>query len=378
MFIIDEQTNRVIKIKEKHFTKLGLKERENLQEWIVNDPEFFGEELLFIQKEFDGFDDTRERLDLLALDKFGDIVVIENKLDDTGKDVVWQVLKYASYCASLSKVQIKNIYQQYIDKGNIDGDAETNITEFFGANDFEEVILNKSQRIIMVSGSFRKEVTSTVLWLLNNYKLKIQCFKVTPFSMGNQLLMNLEQIIPVKEAEEYMIRMADKNQEDSDAKEELKARHKIRLEFWKQLLEKVNQSETKLFQNINPSKDHWLSSGIGMSGLGLNFVVSKSYARTELMIARSEKEENKFIFDQLYQKKEQIEQEFGDQLTWERLNTKKSCRVKYEMQEVSLYEKEDWAKMMEYLIENMIKMEKAILKPAKATFQKMKRNLKTE
>jgi hypothetical protein len=28
-----------------------------------------GEELLIIQKEFDGFEDTNERLDLLALDK---------------------------------------------------------------------------------------------------------------------------------------------------------------------------------------------------------------------------------------------------------------------------------------------------------------------
>lgn len=39
-----------------------------------------GEELLIIQKEFDGFDDTRERLDLLALDKDGNLVIIENKL----------------------------------------------------------------------------------------------------------------------------------------------------------------------------------------------------------------------------------------------------------------------------------------------------------
>ncbi len=64
-------------------------------------PESLGEELLIIQKEFDGFDETRERLDLLALDKQGSLVVIENKLDDSGRDVVWQALKYASYCSSL-------------------------------------------------------------------------------------------------------------------------------------------------------------------------------------------------------------------------------------------------------------------------------------
>lgn len=32
--------------------------------------------------------DTRECLDLLALDKDGNLVIIENKLDDSGRDVV--------------------------------------------------------------------------------------------------------------------------------------------------------------------------------------------------------------------------------------------------------------------------------------------------
>lgn len=44
---------------------------------------------MIIQKEFDGFDDTRERLDLLALDKDGNLVIIENKLDWTTVAVMW-------------------------------------------------------------------------------------------------------------------------------------------------------------------------------------------------------------------------------------------------------------------------------------------------
>lgn len=41
------------------------------------EPSSLGEELLIIQKEFDGFADTRERLDLLAIDKNGNLVIIE-------------------------------------------------------------------------------------------------------------------------------------------------------------------------------------------------------------------------------------------------------------------------------------------------------------
>src|ERR1043166_6801711 len=100
MYLVNKQTRRLEAIPKAAFRDVGMKERKDLQEWIVHNPEVFGEDLLVIQKEFSGFSDTKERLDILALDKQGNVVVIENKLDDSGRDVVWQVLKYASYCAS--------------------------------------------------------------------------------------------------------------------------------------------------------------------------------------------------------------------------------------------------------------------------------------
>ena len=75
-----------------------------------------------------------------------------------------------------------------------------------GQEDFGEVNLNpgNDQRLIMVAAQFRKEVTSTVLWLLK-HGVSVQCFKATPFQLGDQFLLNLEQVIPLPEAEELMI-----------------------------------------------------------------------------------------------------------------------------------------------------------------------------
>jgi putative inner membrane protein len=93
MYILEEQTKELKEISETTFSEHGLKERYDLQEWIDKNPEILAkelgdeEELLIIQKEFSGFDKTNERLDLLALDKNGNLVIIENKLDDSGKDV---------------------------------------------------------------------------------------------------------------------------------------------------------------------------------------------------------------------------------------------------------------------------------------------------
>ena len=372
MFVVDEEKNRIKKMDSRPLSKLGFREREHLQEWLENTPDAFGEDLLFIQKEFDGFDETKERLDLLAIDKQGNLVVIENKLDDSGKDVTWQVLKYASYCSTFSTKQIKVIYQSYLDKKGVNENAENNISDFLGAEDFSEIQLNKTQRIILVSGDYRKEVTSTVLWLLQRYNLKIQCFKATPFSFGEQILLNIEQIIPVHEVEEFTIKMAEKAQEEQSTQEEQATRHKIRVEFWKELLPKFNL-KTNLFINVNPSKDNWISAGSGVSGVVFDFVISKNYARTEVYMSKSNTDENKFIFDKLCQQKDEIEKQTGS-LEWERLNDKKACRIKQELTNVSLYEKDDWNKMIDFMMDSMLKMESAFKKP----LQKINRELKGE
>jgi hypothetical protein len=358
MYIINKDTNRISRLDEKSFKDLGFGERTHLQEWLANNPEALGEEILIIQKEFDGFNDTNERLDLLGIDKQGNLVVIENKLDDTGRDVTWQVLKYASYCSTLKKEQIKIIYQDYLDKQSTGEKAETNLIDFFDANDFAEISLNsgQTQRIIMVAGNFRKEVTSTVLWLLN-YKLRIQCFKATPFQLGSQLFLDIEQIIPIKEAEDYVISMADKTQEDINTQDELKSRHLLRIEFWKELLKQFNQ-QTNIFQSISPSRDNWIGIGAGISGVMINFVISNYYARVELYMSRPSRDENKFIFDDLQQRQSEIETKLGESLIWERLDSKKACRIKLELNEVDYFNKDDWQKMFDFMTIAMIKMEK--------------------
>lgn len=49
--------------------------------------------------------------------------------------------------------------------------------------------------------------------------------------------------------------------------------------------------------------------------------------RAEIYIDSGVKEQNESLFDFLYQKKEQIEKLFGSSLEWERLDTKRACRV---------------------------------------------------
>ena len=157
MFRVDRTENRIAPLASRSFGELNLREREHLQEWLVHRPDALGEDLLIIQKEFDGFNETRERLDLLALDKQGNLVVIENKLDDSGRDVTWQALKYTAYVSGLTKAQIVTIYQQYLDRHCGGGNATANISEFLDVEDIEGTVLNpgNGQRMMFVAANFQ-------------------------------------------------------------------------------------------------------------------------------------------------------------------------------------------------------------------------------
>lgn len=363
MYLIDKTQNRIKELEKKTFSELGFKERKHLQEWLAHQPTALGEELLIIQKEFNGFNDTNERLDLLALDKEGNLVIIENKLDDTGRDVTWQVLKYASYCSTLNKEQIRNIYQDFLDKEKFGEKAEENLADFF-EQEYEDLSLNKrqSQRVVIVAANFRKEVTSNVLWLLD-YKLRIQCFKATPFALNDQLFLTMEQIIPTKDTEDFVISMADKMQEEISTQEGMKDRHKLRLEFWNKLLPKL-KGKTSIYQNVSPAKDHWLNSGgTGISGVRYCLVITKDYAAVQIEFARSNKEENKKLYDELIKDKDSIEKQFGHELEWKRNDTKISSQVSYTLNGVNIYTPEDWNKALSFMEVNIINLERAMQKP---------------
>lgn len=363
MYLIDTETNRIKNLTKKTFIELGFRERQHLQEWIANKPEALGEELLIIQKEFDGFNDTNERLDLLALDQDGNVVVIENKLDDTGRDVTWQVLKYASYCSTLSKEQIKNIYQNYLNKAGLGEIATEKLSNFYN-QEYEEIAINKgnTQRLILVAANFRKEVTSTVLWLMN-YKLRIQCFKATPFALDEKLFLTLEQIIPTKDTEEFIISMAGKTQDEIATQENLKSRHHIRFEFWTKLLPRL-KGKTPIFQNSSPSRDHWLSAGgTNIRHARYSLLITKTYSGVQLEFGRPNKDENKKLFDELLKYKSEIETKFGHPLHWERSDDTISSRIGYYLEGVNIFNQDDWEKMLEFITTNIIKFEAVLRQP---------------
>ena len=378
MFQIDRSANRLRKLERTSFAEVGFRERENLQEWLATMPNALceamseGEDgLLIIQKEFDGFDGTRERLDLLALDRAGQLVVIENKLDDSGRDVVWQALKYAAYCSSSKKAEIVGIFQQYLDRHG-GGDAAGTICEFLGEDTLDEVVLNDgiSQRVVFIAANFRREVTATVLWL-REHQIDARCVKVVPYRFGEETFVDLQQVIPPPEAADYMIRMAEKDIEEKSSRRSRSTRHQIRRAFWEQALPHLREHGSSRYNSVGPTDDNWLSIGTGMSGCHYALILRKDQVRVELVLQRPQKETNEWIFDQLKAKREALEAKIGRALDWRRHEGSKKCTVVL-TREVDGFDTENWPDITQWFADGIAKFEAAFAEPISVLNRRIK------
>ena len=84
-----------------------------------------------------------------------------------------------------------------------------------------------------------------------------------------------------------------------------------------------------------------------------------------LYINRGDKAKNKEIFDFLYNQKDDIERKFGKTLEWERMDEKITCRIKDQLNSVSIFNKEDWDEMNLFLQDSLERLEKAFKEPVK-------------
>lgn len=217
LFRVDPASQETKRIEEVNFSQLGFRERRDIQEWVAANPGILGVDLLIIGKEFSGFDRTNERLDLLAVDSDGTLVVIELKRDDTGANDHWQAIKYASYFRRTASEQIVDMLADY---RNIPHDKAWEVlVQHLGSDDLNA--LNKKQRIILASHRFAPEVTSAALWLNDRTPDEnlITCVTLTPYRDSNTDALYLQSttIIPVPGEDVYLIGVGDRQKESSNS-----------------------------------------------------------------------------------------------------------------------------------------------------------------
>jgi hypothetical protein len=203
---------QIAEVPSTNFATEKIREREDIQAALRDKIDVISPDTLIISEEFSEWSEGGRRIDLLGIDKQSNIVVIELKRDETGAHMELQSLRYAAMVSTLTFKKAVEIYQKYLDKRCIVKDAEIDLVDFLGWSDPLEDIFPTDVRIVLASANFSRELTTAVMWL-NERDLDIRCVRLKPYKLGDEILLDIEQIIPLPEAEDYQVRVKEQTEE---------------------------------------------------------------------------------------------------------------------------------------------------------------------
>jgi hypothetical protein len=312
--------NSIGKIKKVPLRNLWKKEDKDFTRWLEENIDYLNDILDFEIS----IESSEEwvgpfRVDLYGEDNNGRKVIIENQLEKTDHDHLGKLLTY---------------------------------------------LVNLEAKVaIWISSDPVEEHVAVIDWLnevapedMLFYLIKIEAIQIEGQPMAAPLFTIVKG--PTVEAKKL-----------GSEKKEFAQRHILRKKFWEQLLER-SKEKTRLFSNVSPPTDHWMSTGIGKSGFSLSYLITNKYAGCELYLSRGKVDGddtnfNKIWFDELYEHKDEIEKEFGEPLDWQRLNEKWASRIACHYQGLTLHDEKHWPEIQGRMIDAMIRMEKVFSKYVK-------------
>jgi hypothetical protein len=212
MGIFKISNDGILTIPKTDFQSNGILERNHLQNYLRDKIEIISPNTLIISEEFSEWDESKRRIDLLGIDKDANLIVIELKRTVTGDHMELQALRYASMISTMSFEKCITIYQKYINARGFEKNAREELMTFLEWETPLENEFASDVKIVLASADFSKELTTSVMWLITK-GIDITCVKLTPYKLNNDLLLDINQIIPLPEAESYLIKIKEKTAE---------------------------------------------------------------------------------------------------------------------------------------------------------------------
>ena len=203
------RNRELVSLSPTSFAIEGILERADLQAALRDNIAVLGDDLLVVSEEFGEFQDVRRRIDLLCVNRDGQLVVIELKRTEDGGHMELQALRYAAMVSTMTFDQLVDAYARHLMRVEpaSEGEARTRLATFLDDVGGEDTVLDRRVRILLVAAGFDPQITTTVLWLNDLYGLDIACVRLVPYRVDEKLILDVQQVIPLPEAEELMVRL---------------------------------------------------------------------------------------------------------------------------------------------------------------------------
>jgi hypothetical protein len=229
----------------------GRVDELTLERWIVENPDLVGEKLLVLGHQLAEFEEDRDRLDILALDRFGEIVLIELKVTEDFRVTDLQALAYAGAYAKRTSKDLAGTLERHMRKqatapaatadapalvdavesalgfaharltGNDSAapsasptaipaavvtaeDARAAIASFIEIDDFSEWQPSQHVRIKLVAPNFPRRVLQTVKWLGDVYSVRLEAITVRLFETApKKYSIAFERLLPLPTEDQF-------------------------------------------------------------------------------------------------------------------------------------------------------------------------------
>jgi len=172
--------------------KLGLE--KYLEEWLEHDISIVSDDLLVIGRQVETA--FGKAIDLLCLNRNSDVVVVELKKEKTSREVIAQILDYASWVDDLSYDEVASIANEYLNRKGMS--LEEGFQKKFNASLPD--VLNESHEMLIVAPGLDGQ-GERVIRYLSQYGIRINAVTFNYFKKDDNEYLARVLLIP-KSAEE--------------------------------------------------------------------------------------------------------------------------------------------------------------------------------
>ncbi|MFJ8832007.1 hypothetical protein [Micromonospora aurantiaca] len=194
----------------------GLKEREDLQEWVVVHPEVIGDGVRVITIEYDRWStgsgtSARQRLDVLGLDRAGRLVVVELKRE-RDRDIHLQALTYAALVSRFTITTLASAHADFLNRRGQTTSADEAMAHLRDhvEGEFDPELLT-NPRIVLLAAEHPPQVVTAVDWLCNvsGHRLDIELRTMSAWQIGTQVAVQFDSIYPVLGIDDMLLSPTD-------------------------------------------------------------------------------------------------------------------------------------------------------------------------
>ena len=172
----------------------GRLANENMIEgWVARQPDLLGLDILLIGRqvvtEFGG------QIDLLGVDIDGNLVIVELKRDRTPREIIAQVLDYASWVSALTTRQVHEVAQGFLEQ----------LLQVAFRERFDTALpqtLNETHRIIIIASAFDASSQRIVRYLSEVHDIAINTAFFSVFEESGQTLLATDWLLDQAEVVE--------------------------------------------------------------------------------------------------------------------------------------------------------------------------------